>query len=572
MKQASWLIGCVLACASAAWGQSKPEIRQLWFYMPTNLLVAQNVDNDIALLHRAAKAGYNGVLLTDSKFMRWDSLPPKYYENVRRVRQACRDNKLECVVAVCPMGYSEGILGRDPNLAEGLPVVDAPFVVKDGRLIPADDSARLENGGFEQFKGDKPLGWGFADQPGKISFADTAVKCEGRSSLRMQDIDKNDPQHGHGRVYQKLAVKPFRYYHVSLMVKTKDFASAREVSVKVLAGGRSLQHYEPQVSPTQDWKRIDVTFNSLDNTEVNLYLGVWGGKGGKIWWDDVRLEPAGLVNLLRRDGAPLKVTSEDGKTVYEEGRDYAPISDPKMGTVPWAGGYTVWHEQPTASIPPGSGLKEGQRVLLSYYHTAIIHGDQLTCCMSEPKVYDIIRWQVEQVQKHVQPDGFFMSHDEIRLQGWDESCSRRKLTPGQILADNVKKCTDIIRQEAPGKTIYVWSDMFDPHHNAAKTGSYYLVKGEGPWYGSWEGLDKDVVVCNWHGHAQGRVDSLRHFADRGHRQILAGYYDGPVERITPWLADAAKASGVTGVMYTTWRRDYSNLEKFAEQVKKPASN
>ncbi len=569
MKQTILAACCVLACASAAWGQSKPEIKQLWFYLPTNLLVEKNVDSDIALLQRAAKAGYNGVLLTDSKFMRWDSLPAKYFENVRKVRQACRDNKLECIVAVCPMGYGEGILGRDPNLAEGIPVIDAPFVVKDGKLIPADDSAGLENGGFEKFKGDAPVGWGFVDQPGKISFADTAVKCEGRSSLRMQDIDKNDPQHGHGRVHQKLAVKPFRYYHVSVMVKTQDFASAHEVSVKVLAkGGQSLQHVEPQVAPTQDWKRIDVCFNSLDNTEVNFYLGVWGGKGGKIWWDDVRIEPAGLVNVVRRDGAPLKMTSEDGQTVYAEGKDFAPIGDPKMGTTPWAGGYTVWHELPTVTIPAGSRLKEGQRVLLSYYHTAIIHGDQVMCCMSEPKVYDILRWEVEQVQKNVQPDGFFMSHDEIRVQGWDESCTKRNLTPGQVLADNVKKCTAIIRQAAPGKPIYVWSDMFDPYHNAGKTGSYYLVKGDGPWYGSWEGLDKDVVVCNWHGHAAGRLESLKHFADRGHKQILAGYYDGPVDRIDAWLADAAKAGGVTAVMYTTWRNDYSNLEKFAAEVKK----
>ncbi len=71
--------------------------------------------------------------------------------------------------------------------------------------------------------------------------------------------------------------------------------------------------------------------------------------------------------------------------------------------------------------------------------------------------------------------------------------------------------------------------MFDPSHNALQTGRYYLVKGDGPWYGSWKGLDKDVVIVNWNSNPAKRAASLRHFASLGVRQILAGYYDGPVD-------------------------------------------
>ncbi len=45
--------------------------------------------------------------------------------------------------------------------------------------------------------------------------------------------------------------------------------------------------------------------------------------------------------------------------------------------------------------------------------------------MAEPKLYEIIRWQLAQVHKHLQPDGYFLQHDEIRMQGWDESCRQR---------------------------------------------------------------------------------------------------------------------------------------------------
>ena len=107
----------------------------------------------------------------------------------------------------------------------------------------------------------------------------------------------------------------------------------------------------------------------------------------------------------------------------------------------------------------------------------------------------------------------------------------------------------------------------EPLNRARGTGRYYLVKGDGPWYGSWKGLPPEVIVVNWHGHQPGRLESLKHFAARGHRQILAGYYDHPPERITDWLRDAAKVKGVIGAMYTTWRRNYDDLETFAQRLR-----
>ncbi len=110
--------------------------------------------------------------------------------------------------------------------------------------------------------------------------------------------------------------------------------------------------------------------------------------------------------------------------------------------------------------------------------------------------------------------------------------------------------------------------MFDPAHNAAKTGTYYLVRGDGPWYGSWKGLDKDVVIVNWNSDPAKRGESLAHFAGRGHKQILAGYYDGPVAAISPRLEDARRAGGLVGAMYTTWQSRYDDLEAFAAELSK----
>ena len=112
-----------------------------------------------------------------------------------------------------------------------------------------------------------------------------------------------------------------------------------------------------------------------------------------------------------------------------------------------------------------------------------------------------------------------------------------------------------------GSTIYVWNDMFDPYHNAVK--DYYLVRGD--LKGSWEGLPKEVVIVNWYFGA--REKNLPFFADRGHRQVVAGYYDGPVEQAREWMKSAAKVKGVVGVMYTTWVHNYDHLEEFAKIVR-----
>ena len=60
-------------------------------------------------------------------------------------------------------------------------------------------------------------------------------------------------------------------------------------------------------------------------------------------------------------------------------------------------------------------------------------------------------------------------------------------------------------------------------------------------------------------------------AERGaavaYNQVIAGYYDAAPEKVADWLAAAQAVPGsVIGVMYTTWRHDYSQIEKFSEVI------
>ncbi len=190
-----------------------------WVYIPTNFQVDANVPKVNGLLDRAAAAGYNGALVADVKLGRLDdgSLIPAYYTNLRAVLDHARSLGLDLVPDTADFGYSSTILWHDPNLAEGLPVQGATFRAQAGRLVPYEDPpVRIVNGDFEQLpaSGHQFPGWAWQDKPGESTFVDQAVKHGGRASLRMMDLGTTNAPAGNGRIQQRLAVEPFRYYHV----------------------------------------------------------------------------------------------------------------------------------------------------------------------------------------------------------------------------------------------------------------------------------------------------------------------------------------------------------------------
>src|SRR5262249_10240432 len=224
-----------------------------------------------------------------------------------------------------------------------------------------------------------------------------------------------------------------------------------------------------------------VVFNSLDHRQANLYLGAWGAQTGSLWFDDARLEEVGLLNLVRREGAPLSIRRENGAEL-KEGADFEKLSDPQMGNKPWKGEYDLWHDPPVIR----TALPDGTRLRVSYYHAVTVYNGQAMICPSEPKTLTLLRDQASRMHDAFHANGYMMSHDEIRVLNWCAACQNRHLDAGALLADNVRSCIRILQEVNPGGEIYVWSDMFDPNHNAHK--DYYLVRGD--LSGSWEGLSK----------------------------------------------------------------------------------
>ena len=557
------LLALLIMAASPLTGRSDETARfsHRWFYLMTNLLVDENADKADALLQRAHDAGYNGMVITDSKFDRLNDLgdnTERYFRNVRRVKATAARLGIGIYPQVCTLGYEGGVLQVDPNLAEGLMVENAPFVVENGAARPAmDGNPPFLNGDFEDAAGDKMNGWNYQDGIGTSTFCDRAEHHNGAASLRMENIAAGT-ESSNARVVQAVNLVPHRVYHLSVWIKTQDFETPRNARAIALDGDdHNLMHVQWDIKATQDWTRYDAVVNSDKWDKARIYLGVWGGRGGQIWWDDITLEDAGLSNLLRREGCPLVVKGEDG-TVYQEGRDFAPVVDEKLGRVPWLGNYDVYHAGPDIQITPNSRIVGGQRLSVSYYSVVKVDAGSVAPCLSEPKTYEVLRDQMRRVCDLWQPAGLFLSQDEMRQMNSCALCRERGLDAGALLADSARRCVQIAREIAPDAPLFIWSDMFDPHHNAVN--NYYLVRGD--LAGSWEGLDKDVSIANW--NFEHRDASLKFFAERGHHQILSGYYDAGPEQIREWMDAAKGVPDVDGAMYTTWENRYDDLEAFAK--------
>lgn len=515
-----------------------------------------NHDAEVAevtrVLDTAAQHGCTGAMLAGPLDVLCRA-KPDYLRRLDLVKAACDRHQLELIPAIFSVGYGSSALAHNRNLAEGFLVEDARFVAKDGAAqFAPGEQVPFQNGGFEEFTGNKFKGYKFHDLPGQISFADTATKHGGAASIRLENFPA-DP-HGHGRVMQELRVQPHRCYKVSLWVKTENLEPVSGFQISVLTGHRQLAPRQFKLPPTGDWQKLTFLFNSAGFESVRIYAGIWGGQAGKLWLDDWSIEECGPLNVLHRPGTPVTVRSGDGETIFLAGKDYAPLEDPQ---------YQVRQvDRPAVALKllPGSRIQDGQILRVSWYHSLVVHDGQVTACMAEPELYDIFDHEARLLAERLHPRRVMLNMDEIRMGGTCQACRGRNL--GELLGECITRQVQALRRHLPNVEVCIWSDMLDPNHNAH--GDYYLVDGDST--GSWLHIPKDLTIVVWGGPP--REQSLRFFADQGFRTLVACYYDAPnLDTVQAWLHAAHPLPGVQGFMYTPWQKNYALLPGFGDLIR-----
>ena len=537
------------------------NLTERWLFVFRDHALPGNVEKSISLLPRAKAAGFNAILLGDHNLLSIDRKPESYRKDLVRLCEAIRGHGFRLIASCMPVGYAGSILARDPNLAEGVPVKGARFVARGGELhFEQDPPVSLVNGSFASSDGQRLDSWDSHIGLGETLFPEPGAAPGGGMAVRTEITEKPC------QLSQPVKLQPFRHYLIKVRTRIQDMDNREGGEIVVRATdeqGRTrrlnyacLRDLPTSDLPTSDWREQHAVFNSFRFTEARVGIGTSSEGTGTVWWSDISIEETALVNVLRRDGCPLTVHGEDG-TEYQEGRDFEPIVDPLLNPM------ELYHTPPAVKLTSNTRIPEGAVVRIDYYHPLFIYGDQVCACLSDPKVLAIMRDQVVRLNDHIHPDAFLMAQDEMRSANSDAACLSRNMTPGQLMADNIRQSAQIIRDLRPDAKVWIWSDMIDPYHNA-KDGPYYFV--EGSWEGSWEGADPDIGIANWAGHLKGK--NCRWFADRGHQQILSGYYDYDDDgaAIAAWLKSVEDVPGIVGAMHTSWQQKFDTIEAWAEKA------
>jgi len=539
---------CLLA--ATAYCVAAEPFEDRWVYVSRTLTKPEHVQEVADIVKTAKTVDLNGMLLACG-VERWHTWPADRKARLAEVKRICDEAGVEIVPIIWSVGYG----GHDPNYAAALPCTNVPFAVKGGKAVFAGGGAdEFANPGFDDppKKPNTAPGWAWTDKPGTVSFIDTDVKASGTASLRMENYGDNP--HGHGRACHLLKVSPTGRYKVSCKMKTDGVAPASGLLLQVYTkDGQSVAARHPGISSTQDWTRVECTFDAAGGSEFRVYAGIWGGKAGRFWLDDFKVEDMGCAPPLLRKGLPFTVRDARTGAELRVGLDYE-LPPTSVWNKKWDSFRLLRGDTPET--------REGAELVVDYWTAAVVASSQRPCCMSAPALYDHYRKSAAAVKEALNPRKWFLSMDEIRAGGTCPLCLSRGLDMAHQLGECLTRQREIIKSVRPDAQIYVWSDMIDPAHNAHD--NYYACKGT--FEGAWELVPKDFVISCWYGKK--RDVSMPFFAERGFRTQAAAYYDADdLEGCRAWLETCKRTPGCTGIMYTTWNDKYKLLAPFGELVR-----
>lgn len=548
--------------AIPAFGQSSSPA--LWYWQKTYPQSPADVSQIEAQIDQAFSFGYTGVAFWSGTFGLMGSTlhPPNNVAYVQQVVSYAQSKGMQTMGATAAYGYSDDTLSNNPNWAEGEHITGSRFTVNASKtaLVPVNSFGGLTNPGFEAGQ----TGWfGFNDPNMGI---DGAVAHSGNNSGYIANAT------GDSRFQQTLNVTPWRQYHARMWIKSAGFSGFSQIVVADPSTG--IQSFTIGIGQpaTLDWTAVDFTFNSRDSAQLSLVFGVYGGSTGTIWFDDIFVEETSLIYVLRRSGTPLKVYDPaNPNTVYQEGNDFNPVADPQIASGVAYPFYNFYHTPGTVTLPATTSLQPGQTVAIDYYavQPAQVGGD-VGVCLTEPGAQNFQQQNAQAIVSGM-PSGmsFLLAYDEMRHMNSCAICKAKNLTPGQLLASHVTNTYNLYHALAPSASYYIWSDMFDPYHNAVN--NYYFVEGD--IAGSWTGVPSSVTVMNWNlGNLKNSLtwfSGLNPQQPTSFKQVVAGYYDSGdgAAAATQELQQSTGIPGLTGLMYTTWVADYSQLQQFAAAAK-----
>ncbi len=102
-----------------------------WVYVSRSLHSDSDVADINSIVKTASEHGLNGMLLA-AGLDNLDLQPPEFFKRLDQVKQICTQRNIEIIPTGFSVGYGGSVLSHDKNLAAGIAVKDALFVVENG--------------------------------------------------------------------------------------------------------------------------------------------------------------------------------------------------------------------------------------------------------------------------------------------------------------------------------------------------------------------------------------------------------------------------------------------------------
>lgn len=538
------------------WGTTTADVTQKddlmqnrWFTLSNGLESAGDLEKVKAIVTRAAAHGFNGVMLSSKAIATALTAGEASLGRLAQFSSFCNEKGIEVIPMMFSVGYGGFELDYNRNFSAALPAT-IPLTVEDGKAVPNTSGKNyITNGDFEEYTGNEFTAFRNQSYPGEISFVDTEVFRTGKTSIRFEKIGT----HTRGSIAQALYLKPGYTYRFTCMVKIKDIDKSKRLRVKITQdnGNTTLGRTDLRTfNETQDWKQVKIDFDVFTDQEIWIDIGSWKAKKGTFWIDDMRLHERGaLTNIVRRKGTPLSLRSKDGSKEYIEGKDFKKIEISR----------SLQH----VTLLPGSSIQDGDELVLSCYKMSVF-GKQRSLCMSNPDLFDYWGKLSAKVYSAVPFQKVFFSMDEIRSGGGCHACRNSGKSMAQILGDCVTRQTQLVKKLNPDVEVYIWSDMFDPRHNAVN--NYYNVVGD--YTGSLNYIPRETIITIWGSMLlEDEGASLQFFSKEGFRTMGATHYDDEnLDESRKALQLLKNTKGGIGIIYTTWHDNYNLLEAFGDMV------
>ncbi len=520
----------------------------------------------------------NLLLLEDGSLYDLDN--PETCRRFQNLAQQCRDNFIEFVPELQSLGWGHFVLQREPRAVEARWMKRIPFPVREGRVYSPDPAlpgpVEMVNAAFDNGLN----GWKAQTHQGRWN---TSSAAEAQVEPAGGILKLTLKEQGTVRVEQKVSVQPNARYSVRCKVKTQDVSGDGGAYIEVYGIGPRgemvlIGKNGKNISGTTDWQYSQAEFDTgtfqrarpggaIDGEEealpqqgyekVCIYVRLQDSTG-TAWFDDVEVTPMQspnrLANVVVTEQAKVVVESADGTRVYDEGRDYT-LEVPEL-KYPYEFGRPL-----EVIVNSGSGIKEGDTVLLSY-NQAI--REDITCCPSEPLYDAFMRQSIDAVVQKLNPKYLHIGHDEPRFFNRDQRCAERNLSNEELFADAIKNIYASAKAANPDLQIMLWDDAINPYQN----GPHLNTSGVA------ERLPKDVIINIWwydNFDWDQQIDkSLEYFMGLGFPVTGSPWYRIPNAQHWAKLLDTNKDNALLlGVIYTSWEEvpePWAALEFTAEHA------